>query len=172
MELFRTAVKELLLRGRGKNRSRLLTRPTNCWKSFLLNPLKVIYRTFCSSATGTFAWVGVENPECILLNHFRRPAQIIPWHDLLLMLEGNVVHLPAPKTHYSTNICLQRDTPILATGKGPLIYVKNGVTEQQQTDMMSLRWRILKLHHQVPWGAAGNAALPKVLQSKLVVGRP
>ena len=66
------------------------------------------------------------------------------------MLEGNVVHLPAPKTHYSTDICLQRDTPILATGKGPLIYVKNGVTEQQETDMMSSRWRILKLHHQVP----------------------
>ena len=44
---------------------------------------------------------------------------IIPWHDLLLMLEGDVVHLPAPKTHCSTDICLQRDTPIFATGKVP-----------------------------------------------------
>ncbi|XP_068676750.1 uncharacterized protein [Montipora foliosa] len=52
VELFRTAVNELLLRGRGKNRNLLLTGPTNCGKSFLLNPLKVIYRTFCNPATG------------------------------------------------------------------------------------------------------------------------
>ena len=66
VELFRTAVNELLLHGRGKNRSLLVTAPTNCGKSFLLNPLKVIYRTFCNPATGLFAWVGVENAECIL----------------------------------------------------------------------------------------------------------
>ena len=47
VELFRTAVNELLLRDQGKNRNLLLTGPTNCGKSFLLNPLKVIYRTFC-----------------------------------------------------------------------------------------------------------------------------
>ena len=141
MELFRNAVNELLLRVRGKNCNLLLTGPTNCRKSFLLNPLRVIYRTFCNPETDTFVWVGVENAECILINdfRFRWSAQIIPWHDLLLMLEGNVIHLPAPKTHYSTDICLQRDTPILATGKGLLIYVKNGVIDQQEMDMMSSR---------------------------------
>ena len=172
VELFRTAVNELLLRGRGKNRNLLLTGPTNCGKSFLLNPLKVVYRTFCNPATGTFAWVGVENAECILLNDFRWSAQIIPWHDLLLMLEGDVVHLPAPKTHYSTDICLQRDTPIFATGKGPLIYVKNGVIDQQETDMMSSRWRILKLHHQISREAQREIPPCRTCFSKLVVGRP
>lgn len=172
VERFRTAVNELLLRGRGKNRNLLLTGPTNCGKSFLLNPLKVIYRTFCNPATGTFAWVGVQNAECILLNDFRWSAQIIPWHDLLLMLEGDVVHLPAPKTHYSTDICLQRDTPIFATGKGPLIYVKNGVIDQLETDMMSSRWRILKLHYQVPREAQREIPPCGKCFSKLVVGRP
>ena len=149
-EIFCTAVNELLLRGQRKNCNLFLIGPTNCVKLFLLNPLKVIYRTFCNPATGMFAWVDVENAECILLYDFRWSAQIILWHDLLLMLEGDVIHLPAPKTHYSTDICLQRDTPIFATGKGPLIYVKNGVIDQQEMDMMSSRWRILKLHHQVP----------------------
>ena len=171
VELFRTAVNELLLRGRGKNRNLLLTGPTNCGKSFLLNPLKVIYRTFCNPATGTFAWVGVENAECILLNDFRWSAQIIPWHDLLLMLEGDVVHLPAPKTHYSTDICLQKDTPIFATGKGPLIYVKNGVIDQQETDMMSSRWRILKLHRQIPREAQREIPPCQRCFCQLIVGR-
>ena len=119
VELFRTAVNELFLRGRGKNRNLLLTGPTNCGKSFLLNPLKVVYRTFCNPATGTFAWVGVENAECILLNDFRWSAQIIPWHDLLLMLEGDVVHLPVPKTHYSTDICLQRHSDLCHRERPP-----------------------------------------------------
>jgi len=139
VELFHTAVNELLLRGQAKNRNLLLTGPINCGKSVLLHPLKVIHRTFCNTATGTFAWVGVENAECILLNEFRWSVQIIPWHNLLLMLEGDVVHLPTPKTHYSTDICLQRDNPIFATGKGPLIYVKNRVIDQLETDMMSSR---------------------------------
>ena len=158
--------------GRGKNRNLLLTGPTNCGKSFLLNPLKVIYRTFCNPATGTFAWVGVENAECVLLNDFRWSAQMIPWHDPLLMLEGDVVHLPAPKTHYSTDICLQRDTPIFATGKGPLIFVKNGVIDQQETDMMSSRWRILKLHYQVPREAQREIPPCGKCFSNLIVGHP
>ena len=110
VELFRTVVNELLLRGRGKNRNLLLTGPTNCGKSFLLSPPKVIYRIFCNPATGTFAWVGVENAECILLNDLRWSAQIIPWHDLLLM--------PAPKIHYSTDIC-KETLSSLPQGKAP-----------------------------------------------------
>ena len=53
VELFRTSKK-------GKNCNLPLTGPTNCGKSFLLNRLRVIYRTFCNPATGTFAWVDVE----------------------------------------------------------------------------------------------------------------
>ena len=97
VELFCTTVTKFILCGRGKNHNLLLTGPTNCGKSLLLNPLKVIYHTFCNLATATFAWVGVENAECILLNDFRWSSQIIPWHDLLLMLEWVVVHLPRTK---------------------------------------------------------------------------
>lgn len=95
---FSTAVKESLLKGSGKNRNLLITGNANCGKTFLLNPLTVIYDTFCNPATGSFASVGVDKAECIFLNDFRWCSQLIPWHDLLLMLEGHVVHLPAPKT--------------------------------------------------------------------------
>ena len=150
VRIFGDAVKELLTKGRGKNRNILLTGSTNCGKTFLLNPLKIIYNTFCNPATGSFAWVGVDEVECIFLNDFRWSAQIIPWHDLLLLLEGDIVHLPAPKSHFAKDICLQKDTPVLATGKGPIVYVKSGIVDQQETDMMFSRWRIFQLYHQIP----------------------
>ena len=119
---------------------------------------------------GMFAQVGVENAECILSNDFRWSAPIIPWHDLLLMLEGDVVHLLMPKTHYPTDICLQRNTPIFATGKGPLIYVKNRVVNQQEMDMMSSRWRIFKLHCQVSCEAQQEIPPCQRCFSKLILG--
>ena len=34
--------------------------------------------TFCNPASGSFAWVGVQNAECIFLNNFRWSPQVIP----------------------------------------------------------------------------------------------
>ena len=101
---FQNAVKELLDKGRGKYRNIMIVGPANCGKTFMLNPLNVIYKTFCNPACSSFAWVGVEQSECIFLNDFRLSQQIIPWHDLLLMLECQIVHLPAPKTHYAKTL--------------------------------------------------------------------
>ena len=57
--LFRDAVMDLLCKGRGKYRNIMIVGPANCAKTFLLNPLTVIYNTFCNPASGSFAWVGV-----------------------------------------------------------------------------------------------------------------
>lgn len=43
----------------------------NCRKTVLLNPLNVLFNTFSKPASGSFAWVRVEEAECILLNDFR-----------------------------------------------------------------------------------------------------
>ena len=72
------AVRLLLEKGRGKYRNILVTGPSNCGKSFILNPLCEIYDTFCNPASTSFAWVGVENSKVIFLNDFRWSAQIIP----------------------------------------------------------------------------------------------
>ena len=69
----------------------MIVGPANCGKTFLLNPLTILFETFCNPTLASFAWVGVDNTECIFLNDFRWPTQIIPWHDLLLILEGHVV---------------------------------------------------------------------------------
>ena len=88
----------------------MLTSPANCGKTFLLNSLNNIFNTFTNPASTSFTWVGAEKAEVVFLNDFRWSPQIIAWHDLLLMLEGQLVHLPAPKCHFANNIVFNSDT--------------------------------------------------------------
>ncbi len=147
---FANLVKESLTKGRGKHRNLMIVGPANCGKTFILKPLTLVYAVFCNPASGTFAWVGIENAECIFLNDFRWSAQLIPWHDLLLMLEGELVHLPAPKTHYTEDIQFAKDTPIFCTSKRPLMFIKNGVVDDRETEMMAVRWKVLYFNHHIP----------------------
>ena len=67
----------------------------------------------------------------IFLNDFRLSPQVLAWHDLLLLPEGQTVHLPAPKTHYSKDIVFDKDTQ--------LIFVKWKQADEKETEMMAVR---------------------------------
>ena len=149
-EFFSTSVRDLLEKGRGKYRNMMIVGPANCGKTFLLQPLNVIYSTFCNPACTSFAWAGAEKAECIFLNDFRWSPQIIQWRDFLLMLEAQTVHLPAPKTRYARDIVFNSDTPIFCTGKHSIIYIKNGVVDERETEMMCVRWKIFNFNFQIP----------------------
>ena len=56
----------------------------------------------------------------------------IQWHVILLLLEGQLVHLPAPKSHYAKDIAFTCDTPIFATGNNPIFFVKNGMLNEER----------------------------------------
>lgn len=147
---FSRAVWELLEKGRGKYRNILITGPANCGKTFILLPITVIFYAFSNPATNTFAWVGAEKAEVIFLNDFRWQPKLLPWHDLLLLLEGGLVHLPAPKTHYSKDLTLAGSTPIFATSKHAIIFITGGVVEERETEMMSVRWKQFIFQNQIP----------------------
>ena len=132
------SIQDLLEKGRGKYRNIMNIVVANCGKTFLLNSQNVIFNTFSNPACTSFAWVGAEKAECIFLNDFRWSPCIIPWHDLLL-LEGQLVHLPAPKSHYAKDIVFDKDTPIFATGKNEIIFVKSGDIDDKETEMMAVR---------------------------------
>ena len=85
---FSSSVRQLLYYGRQKKLNIILVGPTNCGKSFLLNPLELIFKTFANPATGKYAWVGVDECEVAYLNDFRWSPELIAWNDLLLLLEG------------------------------------------------------------------------------------
>lgn len=91
---FGHCVHELLQKGRGKYRNLMIVGPANCAKTFLLNPLNVIFNTFSNPESTSFAWVGAEQAECIFLNDFRWSPAVIQWHDSLLMLEGQFIYQP------------------------------------------------------------------------------
>ena len=84
----------------------------NCWssctKTFLIKSLCTIFNNFVNPAKGTFNWVGVEKAEIIFLNDFRWSERIIPWDDMLRLLEGNKTHVPTPKTHFAQDICWKK----------------------------------------------------------------
>ncbi|CAB4029279.1 Hypothetical predicted protein [Paramuricea clavata] len=147
---FAGAVRVSLEKGHGKYRNIYLRGPANCCKTFLLNPLNQIYSTFHNPATTTFAWVEAEDADVIFLNDFRWSKQIIPWHDLLLMLEGQLVHLPAPKSHYSKDATLSSDLPIFCMAKEEISFVKGGVLDATETEMMRYRGNAIRHSFECP----------------------
>lgn len=149
--VFAAAVRELLERGRGKFRNIMIVGPANCGKTFLLMPITTIFKSFLNPATTSYAWLGVEDAEVIFLNDFRWSSEIIAWKDFLLLLEGQPIHFPAPKTTYAKDIYLEQDTPIFATSKAPVTYIgKYNCSDDRETEMMAARWKIFSFTHQIP----------------------
>ena len=142
---FASSLRQLLEKGRQKRLNILLIGPTNCGRSFLLNPLEIMYKTFMNPATGKYAWVGLDECEVAYLNDFRWSPELIKWSDFLLLLEGQTVHLARPRNIFATDLCIQRDNtlPIFATSKGPNEYVgQYNSRDERETDMMSSRWNM------------------------------
>ena len=147
---FCSAVYAVLKDGRGKYRNVFIHGPANSGKTFIFSPLKSIYHTFCNPATGSFAWMGVEEAEIIFLNDFRWSPTAIAWADFLQALEGDTVHLPAAKNFCRRDIELKSDTPFFATADAPPVLIKGGSIDRVNTEMMSVRWRFFNFWRQIP----------------------
>lgn len=148
--VFCQAIQTLLEKGRGKYRNVFIYGPANCGKTFLISPLKGIYNCFVNPTSGSFAWVGAEESEVILLNDLRWNSSLIPWCDLLQMLEGDTMHISAPKNFVKQDLVFDNDTPFFATSDGKLVLVKGGVIDRFNTEMMDVRWQYFELWKQIP----------------------
>ena len=84
---------------------------------------------------------GAEEAEIIMLNDFRWKPSIIAWSDMLQLLEGDAMHLPAPKNFCKRDIELSKDTPVFATTDAPMVLIKGGGIDRANTEMMNVRWR-------------------------------
>ena len=74
---------------------------------------------------------------------------MLPWQDILLLLEGQPVHFSAPKTHYAQDIVFEKDTSIFCTSKSEIVAVKGAVVDDIETQMMSVRWRVFTMFAQI-----------------------
>jgi hypothetical protein len=102
------------------------------------------------SSDGSFAWLGVEEAEVIVLNYFRWHPSIIAWGDLLQLLESDTVHLSAPKTFNRKDIEFTKGTPVFATADAPLVPVKGGFLDHANTEIMHVKWLFFNFHKQIP----------------------
>lgn len=122
---------EVLHKGHSKFRNIMVGEPANI-KTITLNPIISVFHTFCNPTCHSFSWLGAENAECIFLNDFPWSQ----WRDFPLMYDRQMLHLLALKTHYTKDIVFDRDKPIFCTRKQPIIYIKNGMIDERETEMM------------------------------------
>ena len=150
-EEFVGAIKLSLQHGRGKFRNVMIVGPTNCAKTFILKPLATMYsdEIFENPANHRFGWVGAERASVIMLQDFRWSQDLICWKDFLLLLEGEIVHLPAPRNVYKEDICISGDVAIFATGKSEITFRgPYNSTDNREDEMMKSRWRVFQFKHQ------------------------
>ena len=95
--IFAAAMRDLLIKGTGKFRNIMIVGPVNGAETFLLSRLQLIYKTFSNPTNNKYAWLGLEKAEVIFLNYFRWSSEMISWKEMLLLLEGQIVHLPPQK---------------------------------------------------------------------------
>lgn len=149
--VFADHVRKNLVQGRGKSRNIILVGPASCGKTFLLKPIEYIFNTFVNPTKDKYAWVGADQAEAIFLNDFRWSAELIQWDDLLRLLEGHTVHLPAPKNHFSSDVCITKDTPVFATSKQPITFLnRQNCTDPMENEMMATRWDVFEFHKKIP----------------------
>ena len=68
-----------------------------------------------------------------------------------LLLEGQPIHFPAPKTQCGIDICLEKDTPIFATSNYPIVYRGSyNACDDRETEIMAAHWRLFEFHRQIP----------------------
>ena len=126
---------------------------SNCGKSFLLQPLELIFNCFTSPAQGKYAWTGLDEAEVAFLNDFRWSKELIACHELLNLLEGAPCKLGRPKNVFATDLPIQRSKgiPFFATGISSIeFFGAYRQRNERETDMMDNRWKIFEFTHQIP----------------------
>ena len=146
------SLRDSLKHGRGKFKNVILVGPANCGKTFMLKPVKCSFKEsemFENPFSDKFEWVGAEQASVLILQNYRWSKESSAWKDLPLLLEGETVTLPAPKTFYAEDVVIDSTVAIFATGKAPITYKGPYNTMDAGEDaMMSVRWKAIKFYHQ------------------------
>ena len=160
-----SALYDCIVGGRKKHKNILIAGQADCGKTFLLEPLKLVFEHILNSPpSSVFGWLGVEKAQIIYLNDFRwinpvtNKQGIITWDAFLRLLDGTSCTLPAPMNSHNKHIEIsnENDIPILCTTIDEIRYYEKHLDEPQtekhhhENDMMKQRWNVIKLSHRIP----------------------
>ena len=155
---FAANLRNTLTYGRGKlGRNLYIYGVGNCAKTFLFKGMggkngdnEVLFDLF-SPGSGTFNWIGANKADVIFLNDIRYTEDgVMKWGPFLNLLEGEEIQISLPKNEYAANQKWTKLTPIVATSKYPISYVKNGILDEVDTGMMNKRWKFFHFTHEIP----------------------
>ena len=128
--VFAEALRTLIIKDRGKHINMIVTDTANCGKTFLFRPMEKLFKVFCNHAIDKYTRVEVVGAEVTFLNEFRWCKELISLMEMLLLLEGQPIQFHAPKNHYSKDVCLLSDTPVVGTAKSRVVFERNGKSDK------------------------------------------
>ena len=117
----------------------------------MFKPVKQIFgkKLFENPSNDKFGWVEADKASVVLLQDYTWAKKSIPWKDLLLLLEGETLKLPAPKNLLAEDTIICSDVATFATSKAPIIYQRPyNKTDPEEDAMMSVRWSTFNFTHQ------------------------
>ena len=105
------------------------------------------------------------------MNDLQWSPDMISWQEFLNLLEGQNVHLAAPKSHFADNIYVCSDAPILATSISPIQFVSCNLNIEGENAMMDARWKMFHFTYQIPDFEQENVIVrPKCFSQLAVLG--
>ena len=116
---FQRAIYKALAEGRKKQTNVFLVGPTNAAKSFLVKPLKELYRVYEAPDSGSHQLETILRKEIISLNEFERKASWMDWPYFKRFLEGGSVSVARPKNR-GGNVDFELDSPVIGTTGHPI----------------------------------------------------
>lgn len=160
-EDFASDIRKLILEGRRKGNNLFLVGDEGCGKSFLFDPLEVIFKVLNTPAS-KYGWADIvtEELDVVYLNDFRWGPNnvgpdgtgIVEWDVLLRLLEGATVKLKRARNQYATDATVLRSNtiPIFGNGSEFIESISFGLAKQREQEMMNQRWKIYYLRHRIP----------------------
>jgi hypothetical protein len=144
---FQQTIFRALAEGRKKKTNVFLVGPTNAAKSFLIKPLKNIYKVYEVPDSGTHQLEALLGREVVFLNEFEWDPAWMQWPYLKRFFEGGSVPVARPKNR-GGNVEFTLDSPVIGTLSSPIqLFTKigrNAVVNTHETDQMNSR--VVYLH--------------------------
>ena len=120
-----------------------------------------------------YAWTGLDEVEVAFLNDIRWSKELITWHELMSLVEGDFSKLSRPKNVFASDLSIPRWNSISYFATGIKSFQFAGVYGQQnerETDMMDNQWKIFEFTNQILKNESLGIEIPKCFFNLVILG--
>ena len=111
-------------------------------KSFMLAPLADIFQpeeVLRTPSPGTFPLLGIEKSRVLLWDDWRWNESVLKIHTMLLLLEGQPLHIARPQNRFGGHITWSGTSPVFITGRIDDLLKPKGQISAQDLEMLQKR---------------------------------